>query len=97
MKFYTIIHQKKTSYNTSKIIKPENMMNNLQRMPPSQYARKIGGSSSNGVSTLKPAKLLLIIYEWRCKVKKTAYRISKIATKNIERKGYEFKRCNEIC
>jgi hypothetical protein len=25
-------------------------------MPPSQYARKIGGS--NGVSTLKPAKLL---------------------------------------
>ena len=47
---------KRPSYNTSKMIKPENIMNDLQRMPPSQYARKIGGS--NGVSTLKPAKLL---------------------------------------
>ena len=44
---------KRPSYNTSKMIKPENM---IQHMPPSQYARKIGGS--NGVSTLKPAKLL---------------------------------------
>ena len=49
---------KKPSYYPSKIIKPENMMSDQQRMPPSQYARKIGGSSSNGVSTLKPAKLL---------------------------------------
>ncbi len=49
---------KRPSYNMSKIIKPENTMNDLQRMPPSsQYARKIGGS--NGVSTLKPAKLLM--------------------------------------
>ena len=49
---------KRPSYNTSKMIKPENMMSDQQRMPSSQYARKIGGSSSNGVSTLKPAKLL---------------------------------------
>ena len=46
---------KKPSYNMSKIIKPE-IMDDQQRMPSSQYARKIGGS--NGVSTLKPAKLL---------------------------------------
>jgi len=49
---------KRPSYNTSKMIKPEKMMSDQQRMPSSQYARKIGGSSSNGVSTLKPAKLL---------------------------------------
>lgn len=48
---------KKPSYNTSKIIKPE-IMSTQQHVPSSQYARKIGGSSSNGVSTLKPAKLL---------------------------------------
>ena len=47
---------KKPSYNTSKIIKPENIMSTQQNVPSSQYARKIGGS--NGVSTLKPAKLL---------------------------------------
>ena len=46
---------KKPSYNTSKLIKPENIYDQ-QRMPSSYYARKIGGS--NGVSTLKPAKLL---------------------------------------
>jgi hypothetical protein len=48
---------KRPSYNTSKMIKPENMMSDQQRMPSSQYARKIGGS--NGVSTLKPANLLM--------------------------------------
>jgi len=47
---------KRPSYNTSKMIKPENMMSTQQYVPSSQYARKIGGS--NGVSTLKPAKLL---------------------------------------
>ena len=46
---------KRPSYNTSKMIKPQIMIDQ-QRMPSSQYARKIGGS--NGVSTLKPAKLL---------------------------------------
>ena len=46
---------KKPSYNTSKLIKPENM-STQQYVPSSQYARKIGGS--NGVSTLKPAKLV---------------------------------------
>ena len=38
------------------MIKPENMMSTQQYVPSTQYARKIGGS--NGVSTLKPAKLL---------------------------------------
>ena len=47
---------KRPSYNTSKMIKPENMMSDQQYVPSTQYARKIGGS--NGVSTLKPAKLL---------------------------------------
>ena len=47
---------KRPSYNTSKMIKPENMMSDQPYVPSSQYARKIGGS--NGVSTLKPAKLL---------------------------------------
>ena len=47
---------KRPSYNTSKMIKPENMMSAQQYVPSSQYARKIG--VSNGVSTLKPAKLL---------------------------------------
>ena len=47
---------KRPSYNTSKMIKPENMMSTQQYVPSTQYARKIGGS--NGVSTLKPAKLL---------------------------------------
>ncbi len=47
---------KRPSYNTSKLIKPENTMRDQQYVPSSQYARKIGGS--NGVSTLKPAKLL---------------------------------------
>ena len=45
---------KRPSYNTSKMIKPENMMSDQPYVPSSQYARKIGGS--NGVSTLKPAK-----------------------------------------
>ena len=44
---------KRPSYNTSKLIKPENIMSTQQYVPSSQYARKIGGS--NGVSTLKPA------------------------------------------
>ena len=47
---------KRPSYNTSKMIKPESMTSTQQYVPSSQYARKIGGS--NGVSTLKPAKLL---------------------------------------
>ena len=47
---------KRPSYNTRKMIKPENMTSTQQYVPSSQYARKIGGS--NGVSTLKPAKLL---------------------------------------
>ena len=48
---------KRPSYNTSKMIKPENMTSTQQYVPSSQYARKIGGS--NGVSTRKPAKLLM--------------------------------------
>jgi len=33
----------KTERDISKMIKPENMMSDQQRMPSSQYARKIGG------------------------------------------------------